>query len=145
MARSSALITFAAVSLCACSHTPPPLTVPQVIAQIDALNGKTVRVKGYLGTCAGYDCVLFPDRAGKAAFDEWIAHLRDRDSRNADEPVILGIGGEETFDHKAAPFQNSAVIITGKVTNMCRYKGKPACMDRSTDIMPTHIVSAKDQ
>jgi hypothetical protein len=124
----------------------PALTVSDVITHIDALNGKTVRVKGYLGECTGYDCNLFPDRAGRDAWDQWFARLRKGDrSKVFDQPMALGLGEENDFDRKAAPLQNSYVIITGKVTNECRYQGQRACTDRSTDLKPIDIVPAKDQ
>ena len=31
------------------------------------------------------------------------------------------------------------VVITGTITNMCRYEGKPACSDSGTDLNPTAI------
>ncbi len=52
----------------------------------------------------------------------------------------IGSGKDFEFDRKAAPFQHSYVLITGKVTNVCRDKdGKGGCLDRSTDLDPISI------
>jgi len=123
------------------------MEITHVIANIDALNGQVIRVSGYLGTCFGYDCVLFRNQNEKAQWDRVMAQLavRARDYR-APVPVIpdlpmLGIGSGENFefDRAAAHYNNSYVVITGRVTNVCRYHGVQACTDRSTDLEPTQI------
>ncbi|MEO5938504.1 MAG: hypothetical protein ABIQ43_05785 [Sphingomonas sp.] len=121
------------------------MTVPQVIAQIDGLNGKTVSVRGYLGQCSGYTCGLFVDRVGHDAWYRYMDAISRRERPPIDNTPRLGIGAGKVFDAKAASLQNSFVIITGKVTNMCRDNGRPACTDRTTDLEPTDIAPLKDK
>ncbi len=121
------------------------MDVETVIAKIDALNGKTITVGGYLGKCAGYDCLLFANRDGERVFSQQIAALRKaaaqgKKARWVDDPPFLGIGYDVDFDRKAAPLTHGYVMITGKVTNECRYHGKNGCTDRATDIVPTNII-----
>lgn len=110
--------------LSGCGAPEPPLrTVRQIIAQCDTFLGKTVRAAGYLGECGGYDCQLFANSRG------WDA------SGPADYPI--GIGFAESFDRKAAPFQHSYVVITGRVAkDSCTGAGGT---DRSFGIAPTDI------
>jgi hypothetical protein len=136
-----------ALGLASCGPSAPaekPLSVPEVVANIDTFNGKTVRVTGYLGSCAGYDCVLFIDRAGREAMRRRMQAIVRHASIMPDEPQWLGIGSANDFDSKVAALQNRNVTITGKVTNRCRYAGWPACTDRSTDIVPIDVVPSKD-
>jgi hypothetical protein len=57
-----------------------------------------------------------------------------------DLPTLgIGEGAHSDFDAKAAPFTNSYVVITGTVTNECRFEGKRACTDRGPDLKPTAI------
>jgi hypothetical protein len=118
------------------------LTTKDVIENIDELNGKAVRVAGYLGECAGYECNLFLNPQGQETWKEHIAAIIQRRQESLPpEPPMLGIGVGKAFefDRQAAPYTNSYVVITGKVTNRCRYRGQPACTDRSTDLEPTEI------
>ena len=117
------------------------LTVEEAVPRIDELNGQTVSVAGYLPRCGGYDCILFRTKADSDAWDRAMMALRaDRRVPILDVPMLgIGSGANFDFDAKAAPFTNSYVVITGTVTNMCRFEGKPACTDRSTDLNPTSI------
>jgi hypothetical protein len=155
MVGRGALIVLAAALLGACAKPAAPLAVPQLIAQIHVLNGRTVRVAGYLGTCLGGDCNLFVDRVGYNAELRWRDELKARSGGLAHgeqstalptRPPQIGIGGKAEFARKAAPFENSMVVVTGKVTDRCRGPdGQPGCADASTDIEPTDIASPKDQ
>ncbi|MFA5966244.1 MAG: hypothetical protein WC804_19695 [Sphingomonas sp.] len=140
-------IAFIPLALAGCgtsTHVDKLFTVPELVANIDTLNGRTVSVTGYLGTCAGYECELFVDEAGRDAWRRHIDAISRRASPQPEAPLWLGIGHGDGFDRKAAPFQNRNVTITGKVTNRCRYFGHPACADRSTDIEPVDIIPSKD-
>jgi hypothetical protein len=119
------------------------LTVEQVVGRIDELDGETVSVTGYLAKCSGYDCVL---HRTKQDADEWDRAMAALSSTSARLPVPefpmlgIGIGGSNfDFDREAAPFTNSYVVISGTVTNECRFEGKPACTDRGADLIPTAI------
>lgn len=152
-------VLIAIMLLGACAKASAPMTVPQMIVQIDVLNGKTVRVGGYLGTCLGGDCYLFIDKPGQDAELRWRDATEPRASeappQHADRspqasgpvpprPPSISIGGGAPFARKATQFENSFVVVTGKATNRCRDRGRPSCGDASIDIEPTDIVSMKD-
>jgi hypothetical protein len=117
-------------------------TVEELEPRIDELDGHTVSVVGYLAECGGYDCRLYPN---KADADEWGRFMTAIQAGQhppvpSDHPVVgIGSGTSFDFDARAAPFMNGYVVITGTVSNECRYQGKPACTDRSPDINPTSI------
>jgi hypothetical protein len=124
------------------------MTPEEVVKDIDKLNGRTVSVTGYLADCSGYDCVLFTDEKQAELARSWM--IRFQAAAKAHKPFTerpidswyvnsLGIGSGNEFDQKAAPFRHSYVLITGKVTNRCRWKGEPGCTDRSTDLEPLSI------
>ena len=125
------------------SASPPLFTVAELVPRIDELNGKTVRVAGYLGDCSGYECGLYPSKDDFAAWTRTIAELRKGNRPEQPRSPVLGIGtGEQSeFDSKAVPFTDRYVVITGKVSNQCRSKGEPACTDRSTDLDPISIAA----
>lgn len=128
---------------CDAAPTQPDrvMTITEVIDNIDALNGQRISVTGYLIECMGYDCRLFRSRNDKEQWDRYLAEiLRRRQSAVAEPPYLgIGIGVGENFDAQAAPYANSYVVITGRVTNRCRYRGEAACTDRSTDLEPEAI------
>jgi hypothetical protein len=142
-----ALLILAASSPACGSAHDEPMAITGVIGNIDALNGRTVRVAGYLGECGGYECRLFRNASERTQVDSYYRELMAaaqagrRPSAIANELPWLGIGSGENreFERLAAPFQNGYVVITGRVTNRCRYNGQPACTGRSTDIEPTEI------
>jgi hypothetical protein len=153
MRRSiSSSVIPALVLVAGCSAAEPPVPVAKVLAQCDSFRGKIARVAGYLGECAGYSCHLFPDAAAAKAFDDaWRAMgLAQREGGNNRENVKLreawerinalwpmGVGWAEAFDRKAAPFQGSYVVITGRVVSGdCTGRGGT---DRSPGIEPTDI------
>ena len=149
-----AMVLPLASSCDAITAEPPLFTVAELVPRIDELNGKTVRVAGYLGECQVYSCDLYPSKQDMAVWDRVYAELRagrpsKRPYKLPDRPV-LGIGTGDAiddnkagdtfaFDKMAAPFTDSYVLITGKVTNQCRYKGERGCTDRSPDLDPTEI------
>jgi hypothetical protein len=64
------------------------------------------------------------------------AQLREAWSRAWAIPLI-GVGGNKTFDQKAAPFQQSYVVISGTIaTDSCDGRGGT---DRSPGINPIDI------
>jgi hypothetical protein len=141
-------LALGALALTGCSSTAPLVTVQQLLAQCATLKGKQVRVAGYVGQCGGYDCTLFADKTGPAAFQKSLADSLEavRRHRNGEPrnpagivpmPVMVGIGWTEAFDAKAARFQNSYVIISGRVDDKnCTGAGGT---DRSYGVMPTDI------
>jgi hypothetical protein len=144
----------AALFVASCDSGDDYLTVEEFVPKINDLDGKTVTVAGYLAECAGYECRLYADRAGKDRHDRWFAEMR-RLKRwpEAAPPPTVGIGSNSwecqqnrtdecvfEFDRKAVSFNDNYVMITGRVWNRCRdEQGLPGCTDRSTDIWPTEI------
>ena len=138
-------VTFSAILVAAASmscDTQRHKPVAEVVKSVHALNGQTVTVAGYLAECAGYECRLYRDQAHAKQTQIWLqkslttrirGELPPGDPLNA--ALGIGSGNSHEFDRKAAPFQHSYVLITGKVTNMCRDEdGKVGCTDRSTDL-----------
>jgi hypothetical protein len=127
---------------CSPKSVPDVLTVEQLVPRIDELNGRRVSVFGYLSGCGVYDCTLYRNKADSDAWDRFmIAANENRRVPMPDPPVLgIGTGGRNfEFDAMAAPFQNGYVVISGTVTNQCRYQGQPSCTDRSPDLNPTAI------
>lgn len=138
-----------------CGQAPQLLTVDKYLAQCEALKGKPVRLAGYLGECAGYDCHMTANKQAWAAYADAFAKgrriafgadpkaspeaLRAADAAWAkmDAIPMIGIGGDEAFDRKAAPFQQSYVVVTAQVAkDSCTGAGGT---DRSAGIEPTDI------
>jgi hypothetical protein len=117
------------------------MTVAALIDRIDSLNGQTVRVKGYLGICHGYDCALFLNKADSDLSDRNVAAMWQHADPVAPDPPALSIGNAPGFDRKADALQHSRVLITGKVSNRCRHL---TCLDRGADLIPIDIISLKD-
>jgi hypothetical protein len=146
MVRALALLMLG-IAMPACSSVPDePMAVDNVVANIETLNGQTIRVAGYLGGCGGYSCDLFRNPSDKAQqdrrFEEFRTHRWDQPPPSTPEVPALGIGQGENFafDRQAAPYVNSYVVITGRVTNRCRdHQGRRGCTDRSSDLLPTQI------
>jgi hypothetical protein len=130
-----------ALLVAGCGTAPAPQRVAEVVPRIHALNGKVVRVAGYLGACGGYECRLFVDEAGWHEFGRAVEKLM-RTREAVRWPTHLGIGSGEKFDfdRKAEPFNNSYVVVTGRINDKCRTpSGEPGCTDRGTDLEPTDI------
>jgi hypothetical protein len=129
------------VLVAGCGWKPAPdirrtLTIDQVIQSIHTLDGKTVKVGGYMATCGGYDCGLFSTE--QASRDFWrIAN----DSKSKEKfPEFLSIGYDAKFDRKAGPLAGHYVVVTGQVSDRCRDTfGRIKCTDRAPDIIPNDI------
>lgn len=137
----AAVLAGAVISTSCSLAAPQVLTVEEVVPRIDELNGQTVSVTGFLSECRGHECVLFRT---KQDADEWsraIAAVRAGGQLALSDPPMVGIGSGTNFDFdaRAAPFISSYVVITGTITNECRFEGKPACTDRTTDLKPLAI------
>lgn len=139
--RSAAILLGAIISTSCGSASQEVLTVGEVVPRIEELNGQTVSVAGYLPRCGGYTCILYRSKEDFDEFARFIAAAHtDRRLPFPDVPTLgIGSGTNFDFDGKAAPFTNSFVVITGSITNECRFEGKPACTDRGPDLKPTAI------
>ncbi len=123
-------IALAGIWVAGCSAAEQPLALTQLLSQCDAFKGKTVQVGGYLGECAGYACHLL---TGKPGTDRFVAVESGGVLR---QEVGIG-GGNDAFDRKAGPLQNSYVVVTGRIDDhSCDGKGGT---DRSAGLYPTDI------
>ncbi|HEV2748470.1 MAG TPA: hypothetical protein VGW34_14385 [Allosphingosinicella sp.] len=145
--RSAAirLLTLVGTS-CGPAASDKVLTVEEVVPRIDELDGQTVSVAGYLSECEGYDCILYRNKEDADERERFLVAIRvNKRAPVPDRPMLgIGTGTKLEFDAKAAPFRNSYVVITGTITNKCRYQGKSACTDRTTDLEPTEIREIRD-
>ena len=128
---------------CAFSAPSDAMSVEEVIADIEVLDGKVVTVRGWLGQCGGYDCGLFASlddarivERGDHESGEWLAAMDRR----------LGIGPNDSFDAMASMMQFQEVIVRGKVDATCITGRDPdhpnfgfMCFDRASDIEPQSI------
>jgi hypothetical protein len=112
------------------SHT---LAVPDVLENIDSLNGKTVKVLGFLPDCGVYDCSLFVNE--QQAHDFWRIANKPQGEKL---PKFVEIGEVRGFDARTRPFAGHYVVVTGRVTNECRGHGH-FCTDRGPDLVPIDI------
>ena len=128
-----------------CTAAVPLVTVDKLLAQCDAFKGKPVQLAGYLGQCAGYECHLAADKARWAALLSALKDTRTSQSHAKQGEALsrvhalrpIGVGGDAAFDRKAAPFQQSYVVITGTIAkDSCDGGGGT---DRSYGIKPTDI------
>ena len=141
-----------AALLAGCGKSPlldRPVSVAEVVDNIDALNGKIVTVRGYLGTCAGSDCEIFVNRADSAKWWGNFAKASAGEHVEDEHVVYLSIGSSVDFDRKAAPLQNRRVTVIGTVSNHCRrgFLGlfkRNVCTDRADDIRPIDITALKE-
>jgi hypothetical protein len=141
--RSGAILLLLATVFTSCGPAAPQrvLTVEELVPQIDALNGETVSVAGYLRECGGYDCGLYRTKGDSDEWDRFMMSSRANSRMQVPDVPVLSIGASTNFDFDAmaAPFTHSYVVITGTITNQCRFEGRPACTDRGPDLIPTSI------
>ena len=136
-----------AVLLAGCAFSQPAdvLTVEEVIQDISStdskLDGKTISIQGWLGSCGGTDCALYATSEdadvvgrGYSRSDEWSAAMDRR----------LSIAADDKFDGTAFFMQSSEVIVRGKIN--ATWHAPPdesgtqfGCLDRCDDITPISI------
>ena len=136
-----ALIAFG-ILLVGCSSKPPIdttriLSVDTVMQNLDELNGKAVKVAGFLPVCGGYDCSLFANE--QQARDFW--KIANDSHGKAKLPEFVEIGSVRGFDAKAGQLAGRYVTVSGQVTNKC----KQGCTDRGPNLIPTDIVLSRQQ
>jgi hypothetical protein len=140
---TSAALAGVAIIGSACAPAEPQrvLTVEELDARVDELNGTTVSVAGYLAWCGGYDCTLYRNKQDSDDWDRFMAAVaaNHRPSLPQHPTIGIGSGPNLSFDRTAEPFMYSYVVITGRVTNRCRFEGMRSCTDRSPDLNPTGI------
>lgn len=137
---------------CGVEQAVKPITVDQAISQIDALNGRTASIVGYLGECDVYNCALFRNKsehdeaqramaAMRAALDAGVTDVSG--FKYPSHPFLsVGTGSPLTFfDMQAAFLSRSYVEITGTVSNRCRSHGV-SCLDRASELEPIAIRAA---
>lgn len=152
MNLAAALSVVAATLTAGSSSAGQVIGVAEILARCDTYKGKSVQAAGYLAACAGYDCDLYADKAGERAFVQAshdVVSARRQGHTDLEVGLLgealdrmeaiwpIGIAGSDAFDRKAAPFQHSYVVITGRVDDgSCTGMGGT---DRSYGIRPTDI------
>jgi hypothetical protein len=116
------------------SHT---FSVSEILHNIDSLNGKRVKVLGFMPGCGGYDCSLFANEQQARDF----LRIASSTGRKEKLPEFVEIGEVRGFDAKAGPFAGRYVVVTGRVTNECRQ----GCLDRGPDLVPIDIALSPQQ
>ncbi|MDG5489787.1 hypothetical protein NYR55_14275 [Sphingomonas sp. BGYR3] len=139
------MLALTLLSAAGCNSQQPEIvaqpTVSEVLESCKAYLGKAVRVAGYLGDCAGYDCHLFSDKAEKVKWDRYIAAISQpriilADLREPEKVMSVGFT-DEAWDRKAEKFQQSYVVVSGRMDETsCDGRGGT---DRSPGIEPTDI------
>jgi hypothetical protein len=101
------------------SRSTQVLSVPRVIAQHKGLNGKKVRVLGWIIGCGRYDCELFDTSDGGAK---------------------VSLGRSQEFD-KAVKRAGGVlqVIVEGTIDRTC-FEPSMACLDRPDQIRDPSLV-----
>lgn len=127
--RSLAILLLATMCSSCGSASEKVWTVEEIVPRIDELDGRTVSVAGYLSKCGGYDCTLYRNEEDVEAWRRIMdaIHAKQRVSMPDPPALTIGSGANFDFDAKAARFANRYVVITGTMTNKCRFEGKPAC------------------
>lgn len=130
------------ILLVGCSSKPPidtnrVLSVDTVKQNLDELNGKAVKVAGFLPDCGGYDCSLFSTEQQAKNF--WV--IANDPHRKEKLPEFVEIGSVRGFDEKAAPLAGHYVVVTGRVTTEC----KSGCTDRGPNLIPATIALSPQQ
>ena len=143
LVRSAAVLLGAVIgSSCHRAEPQEVLTVEEVVPRIDELDGRMVSVAGYLPKCSGYTCLLLRNKEDADDWHRAMAAVYANEPFEKPDFPELAIGMAANFDAKAAPLTNSYVVITGTITNGCRFEGKPACLDRGADLEPLAIRAA---
>lgn len=141
-----ALVLLGAMIGTSCGSEPPQvLTVDQVVPRIHELDGRMVRVAGYLPACDAYDCTLYRTKEDADELDRALLTLGTKAAPVPNFPALgIGTGTNFDFEAKAAPLANGYVVITGAITDECRpelpgLEGQNACLDRGPDLQPAAI------
>ncbi|WP_140420519.1 hypothetical protein [Novosphingobium sp. B 225] len=144
-----------ALTMTACGSTTATrtLTVDQVMADIDRLNGKTIKVTGFLGECEALSCRLYRTKAESSDVDQAMSDIHAAIVKGATDvsgfpfpnhPALsIGPGTNWSFFDLQANllYADSYVVITGRASNHCRSK-TVLCFDRASEIEPVSIRSA---
>ena len=111
----------------------PVLTVPQVIAQHEALDGKVVRVRGWLlKRCQKLDCAL--------------------SARRDDREPSISLGGSTSFDLalQDSRAEGHEILVEGRVNRICFDHSKDPgngpgdlifCTDRADELVDPRLIT----
>ena len=133
----------------ACANRQP-LGVHETIKNIHSLDGQVVKVAGFLGECGGYDCGLFETKQDYERLSQIMRDARSGGRPDLDQmPDWLGIGSGKLVcpspsarsgcyydvDTKLAPFTNNYVVITARISDLCRDQQlRMGCSDRAPEL-----------
>ena len=118
------------IGLAGCGYAPVStdrvLTVAEVEGHMHFLDGKRVRINGWLGQCSKLDCALYATSR----------HLLANDTASG----FLGIASSRMVDEAAKTMAGQQVIVTAIVNDECRgILGQ--CTDRAPDLYVTDLQS----
>lgn len=131
----SAMLALAMVMAGMTMPASEPISVVSARAQIHALNGRIVRVRGWLSRCHRLSCGLHPDLAA--------ARAQDTDG------AYLSLAGGTVLDERAPELSLSEVVLEGVLSDRCRQPPAATevvvCTDRAPDFTPTHVIAVLGQ
>jgi hypothetical protein len=107
------------------------LSVAEAVARHGELNGRVVRVKGWLGTCQGLSCSLYETLAGARG--------------QGAEAGWLSIGSSVAFDRRARRLRHKRIVLEARLHAVCFNDPTPpgiveVCADRVEQLQPIRIV-----
>lgn len=111
-----ALIAPPGASKRACSEKP--CGVAEVLPQIAAWDGRTVRVQGWLRCPGGFTCQLEPSATPDYEHSATIDYVK------AMEPELIALSGAQ-------------IVLVARVTAQCF--GENICTDRGPDLIPLRV------
>ena len=104
-----------------------PLTVPDVIKRHHVLTGQTVDIIGWLSSCKGFDCILWPDEQAM------------RVPRLSNPPIFIGEAADE-LERSMAAAASHTIVLRVRVTKDCWFDDKLSCTDRADRVQPLKLV-----
>lgn len=124
-----AILVFSAS--CATARGTQALSVADVVARHNELDGRVVRIRGWVGECHGRSCGLYETRSG--------AH------GNGAEAGSLSIGTAPAFDRQVRSLGRAQIVVDARVRAVCFNDPMPAgvvevCADRVDQLQPIRIV-----
>jgi hypothetical protein len=138
------LLLLVAVLLCGCATQSRDqtrvLSVKEVNAHASELDGKTIRIRGWLPRCGGRDCSLYESKLDADTFLEGRARVR-----------LLSIGYDPKFDAAVRPNLPATIVLEAQLNADClnpRMKKSPdgtqyitICADRADDLKPIRLIN----
>jgi hypothetical protein len=113
--------------------------VNEVDAHASELDGKTIRIRGWLPRCGGLDCSLYESKFDADTF------LEQPGGKH-----LLSIGADPKFDAAVRPKLPANIVLEAKLNSEClnpRMRKNPdgtqyitICADRTDDLKPIRLI-----